>query len=111
MVSNINPHPYSKDKVKSQNDQLETLHEEADAAIGVAQDKMDERISKLKKDAGYTAAGTVVGVIGNAAMLNPIGAVQELFVGTKKGYEQVTEVGRCKLDPDLKAHGFKSSTQ
>ena len=80
-----------KNKVNLQNEQLETLVEDAEATIGVAQEKIDERMSKLNKAAGYTAAGTVVGMVGNAAMLNPLGVVQELVGGLSKGYEQVAE--------------------
>ena len=80
-----------KEKVVSQNQALETVIEDADAAIEEVQEKLEARIEKLNTEVKYAAIGTVAGVVGNAVMLNPVGAVQELVGGMSRGYQQRSE--------------------
>jgi hypothetical protein len=52
---------------------------------------MEEKATKLRKDAKRTAMYTVGEVTANAAMLNPVGVVAGLAFGLHRGYGQVSE--------------------
>jgi len=80
-----------KSAVRKQNTQIETLVENADDVIGLAKGKMEEKATKLRKDAKRTAMYTVGEVTANAAMLNPVGVVAGLAFGLHRGYGQVSE--------------------